>query len=60
MRFPSRLDGNVCVALFEKRGTISAAGDPIALTDPPPEPLTTVTAPWGLVLGPAPAVGHDH
>jgi hypothetical protein len=28
VRFPSRLDGNACVALFEKHGTISAAGDP--------------------------------
>jgi hypothetical protein len=39
VRFPSRLDGNPCVALFEGRGTASLAGDPVALTDPPPEPL---------------------
>lgn len=54
VRFPSRLDGNACVALFEGRGTVSLAGDPIALTDPPPEPLLNVTMPWGLVLEPAP------
>jgi len=54
IRFPSRLDGNACVAIFEGRGTASSAGEPIALTDPPPEPLTNATAPWGLVLEPAP------
>uniref|UniRef100_UPI001915896C RES domain-containing protein n=1 Tax=Mycobacterium intracellulare TaxID=1767 RepID=UPI001915896C len=54
VRFPSRLDGNACVALFEGRGTVSLAADPIALTDPPPEPLLNVTMPWGLVLEPAP------
>jgi RES domain len=60
VRFPSRLDGQACVAVFEKRGTVEAAGDPIALTDPPPEPLTKVTAPWGLALEPAPTAGPDH
>jgi hypothetical protein len=54
VRFPSRLDGNPCVALFEGSGTASLAGDLIALTDPPPEQLTNVTAPWGLMLEPAP------
>ncbi|MEE6176818.1 RES family NAD+ phosphorylase [Mycobacterium sp. 050134] len=54
VRFPSRLDGSACVALFEGRGTASAAGDPIALTDPAPGPLTNVTTPWGLTLEPAP------
>jgi RES domain len=39
--------------------TASIAGDPIALTDPPPKPLTTVTTPWGLVLEPAPATVGD-
>ncbi|MDT5411079.1 MAG: hypothetical protein QOG14_3299 [Mycobacterium sp.] len=38
----------------ERRGTASPAGDPIVLTDPSPEPLTHVTAPWGLVLEAAP------
>ena len=56
VRFPSRLDGNPCVALFEGRGTASPAGDAVALTDPPPAPLTNVTAPWGLMLEPAPAI----
>jgi RES domain len=59
VRFPSRLDGNACVALFEGRGTATMAGDPIALTDPPPEPLTNVTVPWRLILEPAPAAVHD-
>ena len=59
VRFPSRLDGNACVALFEGRGTASLAGDLIALTDPPPEPLTNVTTPWGLMLEPAPATVRD-
>ncbi|HKS90605.1 MAG TPA: hypothetical protein VJQ83_01655, partial [Tepidiformaceae bacterium] len=53
VRFPSRLDGNPCVALFEKRGTVIAAGDPVPLTDPPPEALTAVAETWGLVLDPA-------
>ena len=57
--FPSRLDGNACVALFEGRGTASSAGHPIALTDPPPEPLTNVTAPWGLLLERAPTTLRD-
>lgn len=55
VRFPSRLDGNACVTLFEGRGGAVAAGDPIALTDPPPEPLLSVAAEWRLVLEPAPA-----
>jgi hypothetical protein len=29
------------------------AGDLIALIDPPPEPRTNVTTPWGLMLEPA-------
>lgn len=57
VRFPSRLDGSVCVALFEGRGTVAATGDVVALTDPPPEPLSNVTATWGLVLEPAPPAG---
>ena len=59
LRFPSRLDGNACVALFEDHGTATAAGDVVALTEPPPEPLTNVTAPWRLVLEPAPAIVRD-
>jgi hypothetical protein len=52
VRFPSRLDGNPCIAYFEKRGNVSAAGDPIPLTDPPPEALTTVAATWGSCSSP--------
>jgi RES domain len=54
IRFPSRLDGNPCVALFEGRGSLSAIDAPIALTDPPPRPLINVAEPWGLLLEPAP------
>jgi hypothetical protein len=52
VRFPSRLDGNACAAVFEGRGPVSAAGEPIVPTDPPPVQLINVTAPWGLVLEP--------
>jgi hypothetical protein len=58
VRFPSKLDGNPCFALFEGRGALLQADDPVALTDPPPQPLTNVTAPWRLVLEPAPAAAH--
>ena len=42
IRFPSRLDGNACIALFEGRGAISSEGDPVPLADPPPVQLTNV------------------
>jgi RES domain-containing protein len=58
VRFPSKLDGNPCFALFEGRGEMIQADDPVALTDPPPEALTNVTAPWRLALEPAPAVAR--
>lgn len=35
------------------------AGEPIALTDPPPDALTNVTAAWELTLEPARANGCD-
>jgi hypothetical protein len=54
IRFPSRLDGNACVALFEGRGGPTAIGTPIPLIDPPPQQLINVTEPWDLVLEPAP------
>jgi hypothetical protein len=54
IRFPSRLDGNACVALFEGRGGPTTTEAPITLTDPPPQQLINVTAPWGLLLEPAP------
>lgn len=59
IRFPSRLDGNACVALFEDRGIAVLAGEPIALTDPPPQPVTNVTATWELTLEPAPGNVRD-
>jgi len=55
VRFPSRLDGNACIAPFEGRGAISSAADPIALTNPPPVQLTNVATPWSLALKPTPA-----
>ncbi|MGE2817938.1 RES family NAD+ phosphorylase [Mycobacterium heidelbergense] len=54
VRFPSRLDGNVCVALFEGRGTVDQVGDVVALTDPPPEALSTVVGGWKLKMQDAP------
>ncbi|WP_131811258.1 hypothetical protein [Mycobacterium kubicae] len=39
-RFPLRLNGMGCIALLEQRGGVRPAGDSIALTDPPPDPLT--------------------
>ena len=59
VRFPSRLKGNACIALFEGRGAISSAADPIALTDPPPVQLTTVATPWSLALEPTPRADDD-
>jgi hypothetical protein len=53
VRFPSRLDGQPCIAVFEGRGELLAAGDPIALVDPAPEALAKVCAGWGLEFAPA-------
>lgn len=50
VQFPSRLDGKVCVALFEGRGTVHQVGDVVALTDPPPDALLTVTDEWKLKM----------
>ena len=58
VRFPSRLDGLACIALFEDRGEVHMTGDPIALTDPAPAPLITVTADWKLELEPTPRRGR--
>ena len=57
VRFPSRLDGRPALALFEGRGQLVPAGEPVALTDPPPPPLAEVCGEWGLELesGPPPA-----
>jgi hypothetical protein len=54
VRFPSRLDGGACVALFEGRGTVAATDHVVALTDPAPDSLATVAAAWGLLLEPTP------
>lgn len=56
IRFPSCLDGNPCVAVFEGRGELDLAGDVMPLTDPPPTALLKVVAPWHLDLQPAPVV----
>jgi hypothetical protein len=56
VRFPSRLDGNACIALFEGRGEPHAAGEPTPLTDPAPEALQKVCATWKLDLEPAEAI----
>lgn len=55
IRFPSRLDGLPCLALFEGRCRLSLVAAPLPLTDPPPDPLTAVAAEWRLTVEPAPA-----
>ncbi len=52
VRFPSHLDGNPCVAVFEGRGELDAAGAIVALTDPAPQQLVEVAGAWGLTLAP--------
>jgi hypothetical protein len=56
IRFPSRLDGNACLVVFEERGQLEITADPIQLTDPAPSPLQTVCAGWRLTLQPATAL----
>lgn len=56
IRFPSRLDGLPCFALFEGRASLQAIDDPIPLTDPPPRTLENVAADWHLNLQPAPVI----
>lgn len=41
IRFPSRLDGLPCFALFEGRARLEAIDPPIPLTDPLPQHLRT-------------------
>jgi hypothetical protein len=57
VRFPSRLDGNACIALFEGRGVAHLAGNVVALTDPAPSPLVVVSGQWKLDLEATPAKG---
>jgi hypothetical protein len=52
LRFPSRLDGQPALVVFEGRGELVEAGDPVALTDPAPEVLLAVCREWGLELEP--------
>jgi hypothetical protein len=52
LRFPSRLDGQPALVVFEGRGELVEAGDPVALTDPAPEALLAVCREWGLKLEP--------
>lgn len=52
VRFPSRLDGLPALALFEGRGELEQAGEPIELTDPAPGPLRVVSREWALALEP--------
>jgi hypothetical protein len=60
IRFPSRLDGNACVVIFEGRGQLEIVADPVQLTDPAPPALQTVCAGWRLALQPARALAdHD-
>jgi hypothetical protein len=53
LRFPSRLDGQPALVVFEGRGELVEAGDPVALTDPAPDVLLAVCREWGLELEPA-------
>jgi hypothetical protein len=48
VKFPSRLDGGNCIALFEGRGEVHIVGDVVVLTDPAPAPLVTVAQEWDL------------
>lgn len=54
VRFPSRIDGNACIALFEGRGVAHPAGDVVVLTDPAPSALVTIAGQWNLGLEAAP------
>ncbi len=57
IRFPSHLDGNPCIAVFEGRGDLDQQGPIVALTDPAPQQLLDVAAAWRLTLAPAVARG---
>ncbi len=52
LRFPSRLDGQPALVVFEGRGELVEADDPVELTDPAPEVLLAVCRDWGLELEP--------
>lgn len=52
IRFPSRLDGEPCLALFEGRSKLIIADTPIGLADPAPTTLLDICAAWHLPLEP--------
>jgi RES domain len=52
IRFPSHLDGNPCIAVFEGRGELHLDGVILALTDPAPQQLVAVATAWHLTLAP--------
>jgi hypothetical protein len=54
IRFPSCLDGNTCIAVFEGRGNLELAGEIVRLTDPPPAALLAVATPWHFEIESAP------
>lgn len=56
IRFPSRLDGNACLVVFEERGRLEILADRVELIDPAPAALQTVCAGWRLALQPATAL----
>jgi len=52
VRFPSHLDGNPCIAVFEGRGKLHLDGAIVPLIDPPPKQLLDVATAWHLTLAP--------
>jgi hypothetical protein len=56
IRFPSHLDGNPCIAVFERRGALHLDGAIVPLTDPSPGQLLEVAAAWHLTLQPSPSI----
>jgi hypothetical protein len=53
VRFPSHLDGNPCIAVFEGRGDLGHHGPIVTLTDPAPQQLVEVADAWHLTLAPS-------
>jgi RES domain-containing protein len=59
IRFPSQLDGNPCIAVFEGHGDLHLDGAIVPLTDPPPQQLLDVAAGWHLTLQPSPSIASE-
>jgi len=57
VRYPSSIDLSAmpCFAVIEGRARLVAAGEPLSLTDPPPQALENVAAGWKMPLETAPA-----